>query len=83
MATLKASSLKLTGSGMIVLKTSSTGAGATGRGLAASGLPNRAREDERKTMSVYPGLARSRLRKIEVMQFIRASAPGIAERPGQ
>jgi hypothetical protein len=50
MATLKASSLKLTGSGMIVLKTSSTGAGATGRGLAASGLPNRAREDERKTM---------------------------------
>jgi hypothetical protein len=50
MATLKASSLKLTGSGMIVLKTSSTGAEATGRGLAASGLPNRAREDERKTM---------------------------------
>ena len=54
MATLKASSLKLTGSGMIVLKTSSTGACATGRGLAASGLPNRAREDERKTIVSIP-----------------------------
>jgi hypothetical protein len=64
MATLKASSSKLTGSGMIVLKTSSTGAGAAGRGLAASGLPNRAREDERKTSSVYPELTSSRPRKI-------------------
>jgi hypothetical protein len=63
-AMLKASSSKLTGSGMMVLKASSTGAEAAGRGLAASGLPNRAREDERKTMSVYPGLARLRLGKI-------------------
>jgi hypothetical protein len=76
MATLKASSLKLTGSGMIVLKASSTGAGATGRGLAASGLPNRAREDERKTTSVYPGLERSRLRKIAVMPPTRVSLLG-------
>jgi hypothetical protein len=76
MATLKASSLKLTGSGMTLLKASSTGAGAAGRGLAASGLPNRAREDERKTTSVYPGLTHSRLRKIVLMPFHRVSALG-------
>jgi hypothetical protein len=76
MATLKESSLKLTGSGMMVLKTSSTGAGAAGRGLAASGLPNRAREDERKTTSVYPGLPQPRLGKIALMPFHRASTLG-------
>jgi hypothetical protein len=69
MATLKASSSKLTGSGMTLLKASSTGAGAAGRGLAPSGLPNRAREDERKTTLVYRGSARSLLRKIAVMQL--------------
>src|ERR1700730_13839165 len=64
MATLKASSSKLTGSGMTLLKASSTGAGAAGRGLAASGLPNRAREDERKTNVSVPRIGAFTPRKI-------------------
>jgi hypothetical protein len=52
MDTLKGNSAKLTASGMTGLMASSTGADATGEGLAASGLPNRAREDERKTNPV-------------------------------
>jgi hypothetical protein len=54
MATLNESSSKLTGSGMMVLEASSTAGNAAGRGLAASGLPNRTREDERKTKSSVP-----------------------------
>jgi hypothetical protein len=78
MATLNESSSKLTGSGMTVLEASSTGAGAAGRGLAASGLPNRAREDERKTIAVYPEFGRSRLGKITLMlaELVRALPAG-------
>jgi Cof subfamily protein (haloacid dehalogenase superfamily) len=67
MAMLSESSSKLTGSGMTVLEASSTACIAAGRGLAASGLPNRAREDERKTLAVYPGSASCCLRKIVAM----------------
>ena len=74
MATLKASSSKLTGSGMMGAQGLIDRRRSAGRGLAASGLPNRAREDERKTIQSTPDWRVARLCKIALMPLHTASA---------